>query len=162
MTTGRAATRADSRRGDAPVTGTREVVVRAVVVLGLVVDAFVHLRMAPVMDIAAPGGIGGGNLFRLQGAVAAAVALLLLVLPRWWTYALAAAVALSALGPVLLYHFVDVPAIGPIPSMYDPLWSPEKVVSIVGEALAAGFALWGLALTSPRRGQRSRSLVPHH
>lgn len=135
--------------------GNRERVVRAVVVLGLVVDAYVHLRMAPVMDIAAPGGIGGGNLFRIQGAVAGAAALLLLLVPRWWTYGIAVLVALSALGPVLLYHFVNVPAIGPIPSMYDPLWSMEKVVTIGGEALAAGFGLWGMSLTSSGRGARS-------
>jgi hypothetical protein len=147
--------RTDDARGVRTRGGTRELVVRAVVVLGLAVDAYVHLRMAPVMDIAAPGGIGGGNLFRIQGAVAGAAALLLLLVPRWWTYGVAVLVALSALGPVLLYHFVNVPAIGPIPSMYDPLWSPEKVVTIVGEALAAGFGLWGMSLTAPGRGARS-------
>lgn len=151
-------TRQQAGRSRAPATRGAvrfELVVRAVVVLGLAVDSFVHLRMAPVMDIAAPGGIGGGNLFRIQGALAGATALLLLLLPRWWTYGIAVLVALSALGPVLLYHFVDVPPIGPIPSMYDPLWSPEKVVTIVGEALAAGFGLWGMSLTSPRRGART-------
>jgi hypothetical protein len=137
------------------VAGPREPVVRAVVVLGLAVDAYIHLSLAPVMQIAAPDGLGGGTLFRLQGGIAAAVALLLLVRPRWWTYAVATLVALSALGPVLLYHFVDVPAIGPVPSMYDPLWSPEKVISIVGETLAAGFGIWGARLTAPRRGARS-------
>ncbi len=126
---------------------TAELVVRAVVVLGLAVDAFVHLRMAPAMDVAAPGGIGGGNLFRIQGVAAGVVALLLLLTGRWWAYAVALLVALSALGPVLLYHFVNVPALGPVPSMYDPLWSPQKVVTIVGEALAAAFALRGLMLT---------------
>lgn len=131
--------------------GRGELVVRLVVVLGLAVDAYVHLRLAPLMELAAPGGIGGGNLFRMQAAFAGLVALLLLVLPRWWTYGLAVVAALSALGPALLYHFVEVPAIGPIPSMHDPLWSREKVVSIVAEALAAGFALWGMALTSARR-----------
>lgn len=136
---------------------SRERVVRGVVVLGLAVDAFVHLRMAPVMDVAAPGGIGGGNLFRIQGTVAAVVALLVLLLPRAWSYGLAALVGLSALVPVLLYHFVDVPPIGPIPRMYDPFWSPEKVVSIVGEALALGFGLWGVRVV----GWRSdRHLVP--
>lgn len=153
MTTRSAADVARSPEGRG---GRTELLVRAVVVLGLAVDAFVHLRMAPVMDLAAPGGIGGGNLFRIQGALAGAAAVLLLFLPRWWTYAVAVLVALSALGPVLLYHFVDVPAIGPIPSMYDPLWSPEKVVTIIGEALAAGFGLWGMALTSPGRGERPR------
>lgn len=136
---------------------SRERVVRGVVVLGLAVDAFVHLRMAPVMDVAAPGGIGGGNLFRIQGTVAAVVALLVLLLPRAWSYGLAALIGLSALGPVLLYHFVDVPPIGPIPRMYDPFWSPEKVVSIVGEALALGFGLWGVRLVT---GRSDRHLAP--
>jgi hypothetical protein len=131
-----------SRRGT-----TAEIVVRAVVALGLAVDAFIHLRLAPVMDVAAPDGIGGGNLFRMQGVVAGVVALLLVLTGRWWAYALAFLVAVSALGPVLLYHFVNVPAIGPIPSMYDPLWSPEKVISIAGEALAAVFAIRGFMLT---------------
>lgn len=130
--------------------GRAEKLTRAVVVLGLTVDAVVHLRLAPVMDIAAPGGVGGGNLFRAQGVVAGVVALVLLLTGRRRAYVLALLVALSALVPVLLYHVVDVPAIGPIPSMYDPLWSPEKVVSIVGEALAAGFAVRGVQLTRPR------------
>lgn len=136
---------------------SRERVVRGVVVLGLGVDALVHLRMAPVMDVAAPGGIGGGNLFRIQGTVAAVVALLVLLLPRAWSYGLAALVGISALVPVLLYHFVDVPPIGPIPRMYDPFWSPEKVVSIVGEALALGFGLWGVRLVT---GRSDRHLAP--
>lgn len=160
MTTRRAA-----RREPGPGTlaaTTQEVVVRAVVVLGLAVDAYIHLRMAPVMDIAAPGGVGGGTLFRAQGTAAAVAGLVLLVRPRWWTYALAALVALSALGPSLLYHFVDVPAIGPVPSMHDPLWSPEKVVSLLGEALAAGFGLWGMAMTSPRRRQQEPRVLSHH
>lgn len=138
----------ETRRGTAA-----EIVVRAVVVLGLAVDAFIHLRLAPVMDLAAPGGIGGGNLFRIQGVAAGVVALLVLVTGRWWAYAIAFLLALSALGPVLLYHFVNVPAIGPIPSMYDPTWSPEKVISIVGEALAAVFAVRGFMLTRE---------TPHH
>lgn len=152
MSTARTSPRAPGRDGTSGTIRRTELVVRALVVLGLAVDAFVHLRMAPVMDIAAPGGIGGGNLFRAQGAVAAGVAVLLLVTGRWWAYAAALVAALSALGPVLLYHVVDVPAIGPIPSMYDPLWSPEKVVSIVGEALAAGAAVLGLRLS--RRADR--------
>lgn len=130
---------------------TAELVARGVVVLGLAVDAFIHLRVAPAMEIAAPGGLGGGFLFRAQATVAALAALVLLVTGRRWAYVLAGLVALSALGPVLLYHFVDVPAIGPIPSMYDPLWSPEKVISIVGEALALGFAIWGFRLTRDKK-----------
>ncbi|MFK5645531.1 hypothetical protein ACI3ET_03295 [Ornithinimicrobium sp. LYQ121] len=127
---------------------TPELVVRVLVVLGLTVDAVVHLRLAPVMDIAAPGGVGGGTLFRLQGGVAAVAAVVLLLTGRRWSYAVAGLVALSALVPALLYHVVDVPAIGPIPSMYDPLWSPEKVVSIAGEALSVALSLVGMRLVS--------------
>jgi hypothetical protein len=148
MTTGQRT--ADSGRRTGSTTSRAELVTRGLVVLGLAVDSFIHLRLAPVMDVAAPGGIGGGNLFRIQGVVAGVVALVLLLTGRRWAYALAFLVALSALVPVLLYHFVDMPAIGPIPSMYDPLWSPEKVISIVGEALAAGFAVRGMTLTRPR------------
>ena len=131
--------------------GTRaELAVRALVVLGLTVDAVVHLRLAPAMDLAAPGGIGGGNLFRMQGAAAGAVALVLLLTGRRWAYVLALLAALSALVPSLLYHVVDVPAVGPVPSMHDPLWSPEKVVSMVGEALAAALAALGARMTRTR------------
>lgn len=124
-----------------------ELAVRGVVVLGLAVDAYIHFTLAPAMQLAAPDGLGGGFLFRAQAGGAALVAVLLLVTGRRWSYALAGLVALSALGPVLLYTFVNVPAIGPVPSMYDPLWSWQKIVSIVAEALALGFAAWGLRLT---------------
>ena len=111
-----------------------------------------HLRgkVAVVTGGASGSGLGLGERFGaggMWGVVAGVVALLLLLTGRWWAYALAFLVAVSALGPVLLYHFVNVPAIGPIPSMYDPLWSPEKVISIVGEALAAAFAVRGFMLT---------------
>lgn len=139
---------------------TKELLTRGVVVLGLALDTFVHLRVAPAMQVAAPGGLGGGLLFRAQATLAGLAALLLLVTGRRWAYALAGLVALSALGPVLLYHFVDVPAIGPIPSMHDPLWSPEKVVSILGEALALGFSVVGMRLTSPRRAAALRAAGP--
>lgn len=132
-----------------------EPIVRVLVAAGLAVDAVVHQRLAPGMDIAAPDGIGGGNLFRIQGAVAAFAAVLLLVTGRWWAYAIAGLVALSALGPVLLYHFVNVPAIGPIPSMYDPLWSTAKVVSIVAESGAVVLAGVGVALTRPSTPDRA-------
>jgi hypothetical protein len=39
-------------------------VVRVVTVLGLIVDALIHLQLAPGYELAAPGGIGQGNLFR--------------------------------------------------------------------------------------------------
>lgn len=133
-----------------PAVGSRgtpaELLVRGGVVLGLAVDAAVHLRLAPGMDVAAPGGVGGGTLFRLQGAFALLVAVVVLLVGRRWSYLLALAAALSALVPVVLYHLVDVPPLGPVPRMHDPLWSPEKVLSVVAEALAVVCALRGAVL----------------
>ena len=116
-----------------------------VVALGLVVDAVVHLRLAPDYQLAAPDGIGQGNLFRIAAVAATLAALWLLVRPGRLSFAVAFLVAGSALVAVLLYRYVDVPALGPIPSMYEPLWFPEKTASAVAEAVAAVASLVGLA-----------------
>jgi hypothetical protein len=118
-----------------------------VVAVGLVVDAFVHFQLAPDYQLAAPGGIGQGNLFRIAAVAAVLTALWVLVRPSRLSFAAAFLVAASALAAVLLYRYVDVPALGPIPSMYEPLWFPEKTFSAVAEAVAAGAALVGLSRT---------------
>lgn len=127
-----------------------ELAVRIGVVLCLAVDAVIHLRLASAMQLAAPGGLGGGTLFRLQAAAALIAALILLVMGTRLAYAVAGLVALSAFGAVLVYSLVNVPTLGPIPSMYDPTWSTEKVVSAVAEGVGVVLAGVGLALTSRR------------
>ena len=116
-----------------------------VVAAGLVVDAVVHLRLAPDYQLAAPAGIGQGNLFRIAAVAAVLAALWVLVRPSRLSFAVAFLVAGGALVAVLLYRYVDVPALGPIPSMYEPLWFPEKTASAVAEAVATVAALVGLA-----------------
>ena len=106
-----------------------------------------HLQLAPDYQLAAPAGIGQGNLFRIEAVAAVLVALWVLVRPSRLSFAAAFLVAASALAAVLLYRYVDVPAFGPIPSMYEPVWFPEKTLSAVAEAVAAGAALLGLART---------------
>ncbi len=126
----------------------RHLAVRALVALALVVDAVVHLRLAPGYQLSAPAGIGAGNLFRLESVVALAAAVFVLVRGTLIAYAVAFLVALSALAAVLLYRYVDVPAFGPFPAMYEPVWFPEKTLSAVAEAVAvvvAGAALWWTA-----------------
>lgn len=139
---GALATPAGGLRG-ASVVG---VVIRAVTVIGLIVDAVVHFQLAPSYQLAAPGGIGQGNLFRLEAAAAIVMALAVLVRPNRATYAGAFLIAFSALVAVVLYRYVDVPALGPIPSMYEPVWFMEKTVSAVAEAVSAAAALGGLRL----------------
>lgn len=55
--------------------GRAEPAVRVAVVAALLVDAVVHFRLASGVQLAAPGGIGGGTLFRLQAGAAVVAAL---------------------------------------------------------------------------------------
>ncbi len=155
MTTARAPGPATGRAGLTPARRALLVALRLVVVAGLGVDAAVHWSLAGAMDLAAPGGIGGGTLFRAQALLAAVTAVLVLVLGRWTTYLLAVLVAGSALVAVLAYTALPIPAIGPVPSMADPFWYPAKVASAVAEALAVVAALAALLL-GPRRRRGPR------
>lgn len=118
---------------------------------GLVADAVIHLRLAADRD-----GIGGtlseGNLFRIEAAVALLAAVLVVLLPwRRTAYALALGVAASALAAVVLYRYVDVGALGPLPNMYEPIWYGEKSVSAVAELVAMLTAAVGFAGSVWRR-----------
>ncbi|MGH3789612.1 MAG: hypothetical protein ACRDRU_15170 [Pseudonocardiaceae bacterium] len=71
-------------------------------------------------------------------------------------------VASSALGAVLLYRYVDLGSLGPLPDMHEPVWYPEKTVSAIAEGVAAGVLLVTVARTVHRdsaghRRQRCRT-----
>ena len=109
----------------------------AVIAAGLVVDAVIHLRLAADRD-----GIGSalteGNVFRIEGAVALLAAVLVVALPwRRVAYSIAFIVAASAFGAVVLYRYVNVGALGPLPNMYEPIWYHDKTVSAIAEMVAA-------------------------
>lgn len=119
---------------------------RVVIAVALVIDAVIHLQLAANYQLAAPGGIGQGTLFRVQSVVALAAALYVLVRGSRLSYLLAAAIALAAFAAVVLYRYVDVPAIGPIPSMYEPIWYFEKTLTAVAEAVGGVLAIIGFVL----------------
>lgn len=131
--------------GHLRVTTSRvELVFRVLVVAALVTDAVVHLRLAGMYQAAAPGGIGEGTLFRIEAVLAILVALFVAIRGSRMAYAAAFVVALSALVVILLYRYVNVPAFGPIPAMYEPIWFFEKSLTALAEgvgviAAAAGF-----------------------
>lgn len=130
------------------------VLLRILVAAGLAADAYVHWVFAPDMDPGAnaPSGvIPGDDLFRGQAIVAALAGLLVLAWARRWTYAIAFLVAASAVGALLLYYYVDVGQLGPIPAMHDPSWYQEKTISGVGEGIAALAALIGMFTVNRRR-----------
>ena len=110
---------------------------RVVVAGALALDAVVHLRLAPGYQQSAPGGMGGGNLFRLQAAVAIFVGLWVLWRGSRGAYGVAMLTGLSALAAVVLYRYVDVPALGPIPALYEPVWFFQKSLSAIAEGVAA-------------------------
>lgn len=127
------------------------IVLRVLIAIGLVIDAYVHFVLAPNYQFAYPDGIGGGNLFRIQAAVAILAAIYVLVSGSKLSYAIAAVVALSAFAAVVLSAYVQLPQVGPIPAMYEPLWFFEKTLSAVAEGLAGVLAVVGFFL-APRKG----------
>ncbi len=131
-------------------------ILRLLVVIGLAVDAYVHFHLAG--DVGRDGVLSEGRLFWIQGAVAALVAVLVLVRAHRPSYLVAFLVAGSALGAVLLYRYVDVGSLGPLPDMYEPVWYAEKVVTTVAEAVAtvaAALGFWYVS-TAARQARRSR------
>ena len=123
-----------------------ELASRVVVAVALAVDAVVHLRLASGYQQSAPGGIGAGTLFRVEATAAVVVALWVLWRGSRGAYAAALLTGLSALAAVVLYRYVDVPAVGPIPAMYEPVWFFQKSLSAVAEGAAAAVSA-GLVFT---------------
>ncbi len=127
-------------------------ILRVVVTAGLAVDAYVHADLASRYD-PIRSSISQGNLFRVEAGVASLAALLVLLMARRETYAFALMVVASAFGAIMLYRYVNVGTLGPLPNMYEPIWFTEKTVAAVAEAVALLAALVGLALMllRPRR-----------
>ncbi|MFF2243560.1 hypothetical protein ACFVTM_05210 [Arthrobacter sp. NPDC058130] len=126
---------------------------RILTAAALFIDAGVHIHLAPGYQAASPGGIGQGNLFLLESAVAVLAGLWVLLRGSRAAYAAAFVVALSAFICVVAYRYVDIPAIGPFPAMYEPVWYFEKSLSAVAEGAGAILAAVGFA----RAGRRSAS-----
>jgi hypothetical protein len=129
-----------------------------VVAAGLAIDAFVHLDLASSYDGVKSSVLTQGDLFRVEAALAIIAALALVVRPRRWTALIAFLVSAGGFAAVLVYQYVDVGAIGPLPNMYDPVVYAEKTLSVWAEGIAAVAALVLLTLMHLRiRGDRTAS-----
>ncbi len=127
---------------------------RIVAVAGLGVDVWVHATLESQY-----AGLGNtitqGRLFGAEAMVAGVVGLWLLLTGARLAWVATFLVAASALGAVLLYRYVDVGSLGPLPNMYEPTWYFRKTLSAYAEAIAAGAALIRLAwLFAPGSRQR--------
>ena len=100
---------------------------------GLAYDAYVHLDLADVYS-----GVGDtitqAGLFRLEAALAIVAAVVVLLWDSRLAWATAGMVGIGGLAAVVLYRYVDVGSIGPIPNMYEPVWYGEKTRSAIAEA----------------------------
>ena len=126
-----------------------------IVVAGLTIDAYVHFNLASNYELIQTRTLSQADLFRIEGAVAIAAALLLLLRPRRYTAAIAAIVAGSALLVLLLYRYNDIGQLGPIPSMYEPIWYTKKTVAAYAEGAAL---IAAVALLSVLWAQSARTL----
>jgi ABC-type Fe3+-siderophore transport system permease subunit len=110
-------------------------------VLGLAVDAYTHFDLATQYQFNRTSTVSQETLFRLEAVLAIVAAVAIIVRANIWTALLVIAVAGGGLALLLIYRYVNVGQLGPLPNMYEPLWFTEKSWSAVGEAVAAVAAL---------------------
>ena len=122
------------------------VILRVLASAALATSAYVHLHLAHLYSYGST--LTGTELFRAQGVVAGIVAVALLVTGNRWIWMIAALIGLGSFAAVMLYRYVDVGQIGPLPNMYDATWqpSPDKMLSAVAELAVP--ILWLLYLAA--------------
>jgi hypothetical protein len=129
---------------------------RLLTAAALAIGAYIHADLAATYD---PVGvhISQGTLFRIEAGVSALAALMILLIAVRTTWAACAVVLASALGVLLLYRYVDVGALGPLPNMYEPVWFPEKTAAAFAEAAGTLTALAGLLIQTRRSRPRGQA-----
>jgi hypothetical protein len=152
MTTAPAATRHPRRWPARSPVSFAPVLLALGVAACLAVDAYVHLHDAADYSAVRTSVLSQADLFRIQAGLAILLAVLILLRPMLWVWLAAAGLLASAAAAVLLYTYVDVGQIGPVPNMYEPTWAlPGKVASAWAEGIGAVLALVGFALVLRRR-----------
>jgi hypothetical protein len=142
--------------------GLRLLALAAAAALGI--DAYVHLHDAGFYDSVRSSVLSQGDLFRAEAGMAIAVGAAVLVWPRRaLAWAVAFLVAASAFGAVMLYRYVDVGSLGPLPNMYEPTWTtPYKLMSAYAEGIGAALTGLGLAAVALERMRSRRRPSPDH
>lgn len=117
----------------------------------LVASAVTHFHLAPLYNIGPP--ITTGQLFIAQGIASCLVALWLLARGSSAAWLVATLLMAASLAAVLASVRLQIPEFGPLPSIYEPVWYPEKVLSA---AVEGGLVLLALVRAIVLRlGQRS-------
>ena len=114
------------------------------------VSAYLHVDLAQG-PLVSGGQITLAGLFTAQAVVATLTAVAVLVRPGRPAWIAVAAVALGSFAALVLSVYVQIPAVGPFPTLYEPFWYGEKVIAAAAAAIAAVTALVALVALS-RRG----------
>jgi len=133
---------------------------RAGTAVGLAIDAYVHFDLASTYAESG-GAINEGVLFRVEAVVAVLAAVAVIASGRLACLLAGLAVAGSALTVMLVSRYVAIGPIGPIPSLYDPVWYQEKLLAAFAEGAASVTALAGAIVTGwTFRAQRTARSSP--
>ena len=124
--------------------------------VGLGVDAYVHLHIASSYRLVRTDELSQTDLFRLESGLAILAGVWLVLRPSRLSAAVAFLVAAGGVAAVTFYYYVDPGQLGPIPDMYEPVWYADKTRSLQGEALASVTSLLLVALYWRRSVRRSR------
>jgi hypothetical protein len=128
-------------------------IARLAAAAGLGVNAGVHADLADQYD-AISATFSQGDLFRIEAALACLAAVLVLLWRRPLGDAFAWLVAAGGLFAIILYRYVDVGAHGPLPDMYEPVWTPGKKVSAIAQIVT--IVATAFLLLTHRRGRSPR------
>ncbi|MCW2646452.1 MAG: hypothetical protein JWP07_2561 [Pseudonocardiales bacterium] len=122
-----------------------------VIVVGLGIDAYTHLDLADIYTGVTTSTVSQATLFRIEAVAAILAAMAVVVRPNRWTAGLVAAVTGGGAFALLLYRFVSVGKLGPLPDMAEPFWYTKKSLSLTGELIALLGSLGLLAYGARRR-----------
>lgn len=133
-----------------------------VALIGLGIDAYTHLDLAKLYSHNTTGTVNEGVLFQVEAGLAIAAGLWLLV--RFGVLSVIATLLITGGGALALvvYRYNNVGKIGPIPNMYEPIWTTKKQGSLAGELIAfvAALILLGMVMAERRHvGRRVGSAV---
>lgn len=131
-------------------TSAAELTLRLLGAAALAVSSYVHLHGAHFYS-SLGDSITQADLFYAQGIVAALVALWVLATGSRWAWVAVGLVGAASFAAVMVYRYVDVGSIGPIPNMYEPTWQTnQKLLSAYAEAAAVVVAAGALFSRSRR------------
>jgi hypothetical protein len=137
-----------------------EIVLRLIVAGGLAYSAYVHYDLHTNYSHNG-SSITQGDIFVAQAVAASVAAALVLFVGRAVGWITGFLVATGSFAAVMVYRYVNVGKIGPLPNMYEPIWFTEKSDSAIAEAVAAALSLLVLvALAGQARKRRPTLTLP--